>query len=69
MADDASLHHRICEAILARRLITYLLFDGGNAARLYGSGAREVEPHAYGLTHEGNPAMGNKQMREIYAQV
>lgn len=112
--DENNLHQRLCKAIITRNQMKYFLVEGDNAARLHGAGARVVEPHAYGVTLDGSPAIlswrweargsgpiaeagwelvrldemhalqildetfdrpapgytpGNKQMREIFAQV
>lgn len=57
MAEGVNLHERLCAAVSGHRLLIYFLPVGSEAAALYGSGVRTVEPHAYGTTHDGDAAL------------
>lgn len=50
MADAGHItHHTICDAILIRHLLAYATTGTGET--------RTVEPHAFGITHDGHHAL------------
>jgi hypothetical protein len=55
--DENDLRQPLCKAIITRNRMKYFLVEGDNAARLHGAGAQVVEPHAYGVTHDGSHAI------------